>query len=148
MCLFEHTLQAQQLVETQWTPIGPDMLLTGYLPAAGGLWGLHQNLTSRDEAPPPLAPGNSLPPPAQQQQQQLQEQQQSPAAQQQSPADRQQQRQQGQQQGQQPGQQEQNAAAQQRKLGQRRRFDQVRAVHLCCLVPTLMPAGWLERQGF
>jgi len=91
-------VQAQQLVETQWRPIGPDMLLTGYLPAAGGLWGLHQSLTSRDEAAEALPPGSLQPPAAQ------------------SPPEQQQ-----------PGQQavEQHAQEQQRKLRQRRRIDQV-----------------------
>lgn len=36
--------QALQLLETQWQPIGPDMLLTGYLPAATGLWGLQSGV--------------------------------------------------------------------------------------------------------
>ena len=36
--------QAQQLVETRWEPVGPDMLATGYLPASGGLHALHREL--------------------------------------------------------------------------------------------------------
>lgn len=60
--------QAQQLVETEWHPIGPDMLLTGYLPAAGGLWGLHQRLCAGDEASQVVLPPLGAPPPQQQQQ--------------------------------------------------------------------------------
>lgn len=61
--------QAQQLVETEWHPIGPDMLLTGYLPAAGGLWALHQRLCAGDEASQIVLPllGAAPPPPPQQQ---------------------------------------------------------------------------------
>ena len=36
--------QALQLLETRWEAVGPDMLLTGYLPASGGLHGLHSEL--------------------------------------------------------------------------------------------------------
>ena len=36
--------QALELLETRWQPIGPDMLLTGYLPATTGLWGLQRGL--------------------------------------------------------------------------------------------------------
>ncbi len=36
--------QALQLLETRWEPVGPDMLLTGYLPASGGLHALHAEL--------------------------------------------------------------------------------------------------------
>lgn len=47
-------LQALQLVETQWQAVGPDMLLSGYLPAAGGLWGLHSSANpAADQLPAP-----------------------------------------------------------------------------------------------
>lgn len=35
--------QALQLLETRWQTVGPDVLLTGFLPAAGGLWGIHDS---------------------------------------------------------------------------------------------------------
>lgn len=49
--------QAQQLVETTWEPVGPDMLCTGYLPASGGLHGLYHEL--QPQLPPPLVPATS-----------------------------------------------------------------------------------------
>ena len=49
-------MQAQQLVETEWRQVGPDMLLTGYLPAAGGLWGLHQRVCAGDQEPQVVLP--------------------------------------------------------------------------------------------
>ena len=58
---YDSALQAQQLVETVWQPIGPDMLLTGYLPAAGGLWALHQRLALPAEPPLVLPAGNCAP---------------------------------------------------------------------------------------
>lgn len=42
-------VQALQLLETRWQPIGPDMLLTGYLPATTGLWGLQRGLVLPSE---------------------------------------------------------------------------------------------------
>lgn len=45
--------QAQQLVETTWEPVGPDMLCTGYLPASGGLYGLYNELQPQ-QLPPPV----------------------------------------------------------------------------------------------
>lgn len=47
--------QALQLVETKWQAVGPDMLLSGYLPAAGGLWGLHGSASpqSAEQLPAP-----------------------------------------------------------------------------------------------
>eukprot|EP00208_Stichococcus_sp_RCC1054_P000168 CAMPEP_0206145818 /NCGR_PEP_ID=MMETSP1473-20131121/28590_1 /ASSEMBLY_ACC=CAM_ASM_001109 /TAXON_ID=1461547 /ORGANISM="Stichococcus sp, Strain RCC1054" /LENGTH=650 /DNA_ID=CAMNT_0053542175 /DNA_START=146 /DNA_END=2099 /DNA_ORIENTATION=- len=41
--------QALQLLETRWQPTGPDMLLTGYLPATTGLWGLQRGLVLPSE---------------------------------------------------------------------------------------------------
>ena len=49
-------MQAQQLVETEWRQVGPDMLLTGYLPAAGGLWGLHQGVCAGGQEPQVVLP--------------------------------------------------------------------------------------------
>lgn len=42
-------MQALQLLETRWQPTGPDMLLTGYLPATTGLWGLQRGLVLPSE---------------------------------------------------------------------------------------------------
>ena len=49
--------QALQLLETRWEPVGPDMLLTGYLPASGGLHALHAELIGGSQA----AAGESAP---------------------------------------------------------------------------------------
>ncbi len=57
--------QALQLLETRWEPVGPDMLLTGYLPASGGLHALHAELiggsqpATADSAPSFAAPALS-----------------------------------------------------------------------------------------
>ena len=51
--------QALQLLETRWEGVGPDMLLTGYLPASGGLRALHSELVG--SAQPPAAATASRP---------------------------------------------------------------------------------------
>ena len=38
--------QALQLVDVQWQPSGPDILMTGYLPSSGGLMALHTALAA------------------------------------------------------------------------------------------------------
>lgn len=43
--------QAVNLVDTQWEPIGPDMLISGYLPSSGGLMALEASLSTN---PPSL----------------------------------------------------------------------------------------------
>lgn len=37
--------QAVNLVEASWQPVGPDLMLTGYLPSSGGLAALHSALS-------------------------------------------------------------------------------------------------------
>ena len=44
--------QSLNIIEPQWQGIGPDMLLTGYLPASGGLEALDAALSGQ----PPLSP--------------------------------------------------------------------------------------------
>ena len=50
--------QALQLLETRWEGVGPDMLLTGYLPASGGLHALHSELLGSPQ-PSAAAPASS-----------------------------------------------------------------------------------------
>eukprot|EP00891_Asterochloris_glomerata_P009033 jgi/Astpho2/9033/fgenesh1_pm.00133_%23_32_t len=40
--------QALQLVDVQWQPSGPDILMTGYLPSSGGLMALHTALAAAE----------------------------------------------------------------------------------------------------
>jgi diaminohydroxyphosphoribosylaminopyrimidine deaminase/5-amino-6-(5-phosphoribosylamino)uracil reductase len=49
--------QAVNLVETQYIPSGPDILITGYLPSSGGLLALEQSLSYPEHKPGSLLPG-------------------------------------------------------------------------------------------
>ena len=45
--------QSLNVIEPQWQGIGPDMLLTGYLPASGGLEALDAALSDHPSLSPP-----------------------------------------------------------------------------------------------
>jgi diaminohydroxyphosphoribosylaminopyrimidine deaminase/5-amino-6-(5-phosphoribosylamino)uracil reductase len=49
--------QAIQLVETEYTPSGPDILISGYLPSSGGLLALERKLSFPEHKPGSLLPG-------------------------------------------------------------------------------------------
>lgn len=51
--------QALNVVEPRWQGIGPDMLLTGYLPASGGLEALDGTLSGQLQLPAHQLNGNT-----------------------------------------------------------------------------------------
>ncbi len=53
--------QALQLLETRWEAVGPDMLLTGYLPASGGLHALHSELVGSSQPSAASSANGALP---------------------------------------------------------------------------------------
>ncbi|GBF98837.1 riboflavin biosynthesis chloroplastic [Raphidocelis subcapitata] len=54
---FVEMTQAVNLVETQYTPSGPDILISGYLPSSGGLLSLERSLSYPEHKPASLLPG-------------------------------------------------------------------------------------------
>ncbi|GFR49391.1 hypothetical protein Agub_g11443 [Astrephomene gubernaculifera] len=47
---FVEMTQAVELVDTCWQQVGPDLMITGYMPSSGGLWALEATLEAADEA--------------------------------------------------------------------------------------------------
>ncbi|GLC48449.1 hypothetical protein PLESTB_000099000 [Pleodorina starrii] len=46
---FVEMTQAVELVDTNWSQVGPDLMITGYMPSSGGLWALEATLEAADE---------------------------------------------------------------------------------------------------
>ncbi|GIL53284.1 hypothetical protein Vafri_8926 [Volvox africanus] len=46
---FVEMTQAVELVDTAWSQVGPDLMITGYMPSSGGLWALEATLEAADE---------------------------------------------------------------------------------------------------
>ncbi|EFJ51560.1 hypothetical protein VOLCADRAFT_57231, partial [Volvox carteri f. nagariensis] len=46
---FVEMTQAVELSDTSWSQVGPDLMMTGYMPASGGLWALEAALEAADE---------------------------------------------------------------------------------------------------
>ncbi|KAG2494143.1 hypothetical protein HYH03_007779 [Edaphochlamys debaryana] len=74
---FVEMTQAVELVDNTWSQVGPDLMMTGYMPSSGGLWALEATLEAADEEsaadaasasavhlPSSPAPSSPAPPPA------------------------------------------------------------------------------------
>ncbi|KAG2454456.1 hypothetical protein HYH02_001475 [Chlamydomonas schloesseri] len=46
---FVEMTQAVELVDTEWSQVGPDLMITGYMPSSGGLWALEAALEGADD---------------------------------------------------------------------------------------------------
>ncbi|KAG2431801.1 hypothetical protein HXX76_009296 [Chlamydomonas incerta] len=46
---FVEMTQAVELVDTEWSQVGPDLMITGYMPSSGGLWALEAALEGGDD---------------------------------------------------------------------------------------------------
>ncbi|KXZ44943.1 hypothetical protein GPECTOR_60g720 [Gonium pectorale] len=60
---FVEMTQAVELVDTEWSQVGPDLMIQGYMPSSGGLWALEATLEAGDEeaAAAAVAPSVHLP---------------------------------------------------------------------------------------